>query len=123
MLGSAPIIAFISATDLIRAREFYADTLGLAVAEVSDFACVLRGAGTMLRVTLVDELQPQPFTVLGWQVGDIDVAMAELTGRGVRFERYESVPQDRNGVWTTPDGARIAWFTDPFGNVLSLTQF
>src|SRR5215467_5197147 len=121
-LGNAAIAAFVPTTDLDRAREFYVDVLGLTLQETNDFACVLRGGGTMLRVTTVDSFTPHPFTVLGWAVDDIAATMAELTAAGVTFNRYEGMGQDEDGVWTAPSGARIAWFPDPDGNVLSLTQ-
>jgi len=123
MLGSAQVIAFVPATDLDRSADFYGAVLGLETAEISPFACVLTGSGTMIRVTRVDHLKPQPFTVLGWAVTDIGQTVTELTDRGVRFVRYPGMEQDRLGVWTTPGGDQVAWFTDPDGNVLSLTQF
>jgi predicted enzyme related to lactoylglutathione lyase len=122
-LGDARIVAFAAATDLDRARDFYAGVLGLTVEETNDFACVLRGGSTMLRLTKVDSFTPQPFTVLGWAVDDLDATMASLTAAGVSFHRYEGMGQDESGVWTAPSGGRIAWFPDPDGNTLSLTQF
>lgn len=123
MLGSSPVIAFVSATDLDRSSDFFGGTLGLEVVEISPFACVLQGNGTSIRVTKTDELKPQPFTVLGWAVVDISQTVTDLTGRGVRFVRYPGMDQDHLGIWTTPGGDQVAWFTDPDGNVLSLTQF
>jgi catechol 2,3-dioxygenase-like lactoylglutathione lyase family enzyme len=123
MLGSASAIAFVPSTDLHRSRQFFAERLGLAVVEVTPFACVLRAGTTMLRVTKVDSLQPQPFTVFGWQVHDIDAAVADLAAAGIPCRRYDGVDQDVAGVWTAPGGDRIAWFHDPDGNTLSLTQF
>jgi catechol 2,3-dioxygenase-like lactoylglutathione lyase family enzyme len=123
MLTSAPAIAFVPSTDLDRSRRFFADVLGLPVVELTGFALVLRAGPTMLRVTKVDDLRVQPFTVFGWQVSDIDGAVADLTGRGVAFLRYDGLDQDGYGVWATPGGDRVAWFTDPDGNTLSLTQF
>ena len=123
MLESARAVAFLSATDLGRARDFYSGVLGLPVEDVTDFACVLRAAGVTLRVTLVGELSPQPFTVFGWEVAAIHQTIAGLAGRGVGFLRYEGMAQDAAGVWTTPRGDQVAWFRDPDGNVLSLTQF
>jgi catechol 2,3-dioxygenase-like lactoylglutathione lyase family enzyme len=124
MLDSAPAIAFLPSTDLERSREVYVDVLGVGFVEVTPFALVLRaGGGAMLRVTRVDDLRPQPFTVFGWAVDDITQVMAALNDAGVRFERYDGVDQDDAGVWTTPRGDRIAWFQDPDGNTLSLTQF
>lgn len=123
MLADAPIMAFVSAVDLDRARAFYEEVLGLAVEEVNDFACVMRSGGTSLRVTRVESLAPQPFTVLGWEVDDIESTVDGMVTRGIIFERYDVMTQDERGIWTAPSGAKIAWFPDPDGNVLSLTQF
>jgi predicted enzyme related to lactoylglutathione lyase len=123
MLGSAEIVGFVSTTDPARARAFYAETLGLELESESPFALVFRVNGTMLRVTVVEERAPQPFTVLGWSVPDIAAAVRALAERGVVFERYEGMEQDELGVWHSPSGGCIAWFKDPDGNVLSLTQF
>jgi catechol 2,3-dioxygenase-like lactoylglutathione lyase family enzyme len=117
------VIAFVSTTDPARARAFYAGTLGLELESESPFAVVFRSGPTMLRVTVVEQLEPQPFTVLGWRVPDIDAAIRALADRGVAFERYDGMEQDELDVWTSPGGGRIAWFKDPDGNVLSLTQF
>ena len=121
-LGNASIVAFAPTTDLNRARDFYGGVLGLTVEETNDFACVLRSGGTMVRVTKVESFTPHPFTVLGWSVDDLAATMAALSAAGVTFNRYEGMGQDEAGVWTAPSGARIAWFPDPDGNVLSLTQ-
>jgi catechol 2,3-dioxygenase-like lactoylglutathione lyase family enzyme len=123
MLGSAPAIAFLPSTDLNRSRRFFADRLGLTVEEFTPFACVLRAGTTMLRVTQVGKLQPQPFTVFGWQVQDIHAVLAELAAADVACLRFEGMDQDSAGVWTTPGGDQVAWFRDPDGNTLSLTQF
>jgi hypothetical protein len=63
-----------------------------------------------------------PYTVLGWQVPDILAAVGELEARGVPLLRYDGIAQDELGIWTSPTGARVAWFEDPDGNVLSVTQ-
>lgn len=123
MLNDALPIAFLPSTDLERSRDFFADTLGLTVEEVTPFACVVRSGPTMVRVTKVDSLQPQPFTVLGWEVADIAATISALTSAGVEFLRFEGMPQSAEGVWTTPGGDQVAWFHDPDGNTLSLTQF
>jgi predicted enzyme related to lactoylglutathione lyase len=81
--------------------------------------------GTSIRVANVSSVKgfrPAPFTILGWAVSDIESAVAELTGRGVQFERFPGMEQDAMGIWTSPSEARIAWFKDPEGNVLSLTE-
>src|SRR6266498_5887014 len=123
MLGSTELVAFVPTTDPARARAFYADTLGLQLEAESPFAIVFRVNRTMLRVTVVEQLVPQPFTVLGWDVPDIAATIRALAERGVACERFDGMEQDELGVWRAPSGARIAWFKDPGGNVLSLTQF
>ena len=117
------LIAFAPSTDLDRSRSFYVDVLGLALQSQDSFACVLRSGEVMLRVTAVGAFTAQSFTVLGWEVDEIDVEVARLTALGVRFNRYAGLVQDENGVWTAPGGSRIAWFPDPDDNTLSLTQF
>ncbi len=123
MLGASPVIAFVPSTDLERSRRFYEQVAGLRVTDITPFACVLRAGETMVRITKVDGLAPQPFTVLGWIVPEIGRAVRELAARGAEFTRYEGMSQDDDGVWTTPGGDMVAWFTDPDGNTLSLTQF
>ena len=122
MLESSHLVAFVAATDLRRARVFYEQTLGLPVLEQNDFACVLDVHGTTLRVTAVPEVARGGYTVLGWRVADIITAVRGLTARGVSFLRYDGMSQDEHGIWTAPGGAKVAWFADPDGNTLSLTQ-
>jgi catechol 2,3-dioxygenase-like lactoylglutathione lyase family enzyme len=123
MLGSSDVIAFAPATDLARARQFYEQTLGLRVTGENDFACVFDAHGTMLRVTAVPAVVPAAYTVLGWRVTGIEAAARDLAARGVVFIRYDSMDQDSSGIWTTPGGDKVAWFADPDGNILSLTEF
>jgi catechol 2,3-dioxygenase-like lactoylglutathione lyase family enzyme len=123
VLADGEIMAFVSTTDPDRARAFFGDVLGLSLVESSPFAHVFRVGTTTLRVTTAATVVPAPYTVLGWIVGDIEREMRDLTERGVVFTHYDGMGQDDAGVWTTPDGAQIAWFADPDGNVLSLTQF
>jgi catechol 2,3-dioxygenase-like lactoylglutathione lyase family enzyme len=122
MLASTPIVAFVAITDREQARAFYVDVLGLKLRDEDAFALMLDAGGTMLRLALVETLQPQGFTVLGWIVPDIAAAVRDLGARGVAFKRYEFMQQDDLGIWAAPGGARVAWFADPFGNTLSLTQ-
>jgi catechol 2,3-dioxygenase-like lactoylglutathione lyase family enzyme len=122
MLRNQKIIAFLPARDLARAKQFYRDTLGLRFISEDAFALVFEAAGTMLRIARVEELNPANYTVLGWEVDDIARAAKELHTTGVKFERYPGMPQDDLGVWKSPSGARVAWFKDPDGNTLSLTQ-
>ena len=123
MLHESPLMAFIPVRDLAEARAFYGSTLGLAVAEENPYAVVVDAMGTMLRLTQVDDLRVQPFTIAGWQVPDVGTAIDALSARGVTFTHYEGMGQDERGIWTTPGGDQVAWFTDPDGNTLSLTTF
>jgi len=123
MLESSDLVAFTAATDLSRARMFYEQALGLPVAEYNDFACVLDANGTMLRITAVPEVSQASYTVLGWRVTDISATIRDLIAKGVVFLRYDGMDQDEDGIWTTPGGDKVAWFADPDGNILSLTQF
>lgn len=123
MLATSDVIAFVSTADLARARAFYEAVLGLPVMDENPYACVCDAHGTMLRITAVAEVPHPGHTVLGWRVTDIGETVAQLESRGVEFARYDGVEQDAHGVWTTPSGDRVAWFTDPDGNLLSLTEF
>ena len=125
ILGGSEVIAFAPTTDPERAREFYESVLGLRlVGDEKPFSLVFDLNGIMLRVTTVQELRPQPFTILGWRVPDIESTVDRLLALGVRFERYPGVNDlDPRGIWNSPGGARIAWFKDPDGNVLSVVQF
>jgi len=116
-------MSFIATAAPDQAEVFYRDVLGLTLLERSPFALVFADGDTMLRVQIVGNLSPAQFTVHGWQVADIAREIAVLTAKGVRFSRFEGLGQDALGVWTTPDGSKIAWFQDPDGNVLSLTEF
>jgi catechol 2,3-dioxygenase-like lactoylglutathione lyase family enzyme len=123
MLDQCHVIAMAPTTDLARARAFYEDVLGFGFIVEDPFACLFEANGTLLRIAAVDEVVQAPYTVLGWVVEDI-VAMVEgLAGRGVEFERHDAMVQDEQGIWTAPGGDRIAWFKDPDGNRLSLTEF
>jgi catechol 2,3-dioxygenase-like lactoylglutathione lyase family enzyme len=123
VLATSDLIAFAPTIDLARARSFYEDTLGLSVLDENTYAAVFDAHGTMLRVTVVADVAHPGYTVLGWRVADVSKAVSRLASLGVVFARYEGMEQDAQGVWTTPNGDRIAWFTDPDGNVLSLTEF
>jgi catechol 2,3-dioxygenase-like lactoylglutathione lyase family enzyme len=122
LLANADLIAFAPSTDLARSRAFYEGVLGLPLTEDSSFAVAFDAHGTQVRITAVETRVAAPYTVLGWGVPDIAATIEELTQRGVAFERYDGIDQDADGVWLAPSGARVAWFQDPDGNVLSLTQ-
>lgn len=122
MLRDSPSIAFVATTDAPRARGFYEGVLGLRLVADEPFALVFDLAGVMLRVAKVEQLEPQPFTVLGWQVHDVAATVRALSQKGVAFERFPAMPQDDLGVWNVPGGGRVAWFKDPDRNLLSLTE-
>jgi len=122
-MDGSSLIAFVPTTDLPRARAFYAETIGLPVTEESPFACVFDANGTMLRLTPVRKLSRTRYTVLGWNVADIAATVAALVAAGVSFVHYRGMDLDDAGIWTSPGGDRVAWFEDPDGNMLSLTQF
>jgi catechol 2,3-dioxygenase-like lactoylglutathione lyase family enzyme len=122
-LGKYNIVGFVTIVDVARAKDFYRDTLGLRlVSEEPPFALVFDANGIMLRLGMGKELPPAYGTVLGWQVPDIIAAVQELEQAGVRFERYPQMKQDELGIWTSPTGAKVAWFKDPDGNILSLSE-
>jgi catechol 2,3-dioxygenase-like lactoylglutathione lyase family enzyme len=104
---------------------FYEDVLGLRLVEEDKFALVFDSNGVMVRLVNVKGVhgfKPAPFTILGWRVEDIKKAVLKLRRNGIRFERYEGMEQDASGVWTSPEGAKVAWFKDPDGNTLSITE-
>jgi len=121
--SSHKLMAFVATRDPARARSFYGDILGLRLVSEDRFALMFDAHGTMLRVTTVHELALAKYTVLGWEVSDITGAAKDLESAGVKLEQYGLKEQDERGIWTAPGGARVAWFKDPDGNVLSLTQF
>jgi len=123
MLGNTPIIAFIPTLDFDKARAFYVDVLGLRFVDNDGFAMVLDANGTMIRVAKVQpDFKPAVFTILGWEVADIENVVSAMTAKGVVFERYGFFEQDALGIWAAPGGAKVAWFKDPDGNTLSVSQ-
>lgn len=122
-LAGQPPVAFVGIGDAARARAFYEGTLGLRLlSDELPFALVFDLAGVMLRVTPVGEHVAARHTVLGWQVADIEAAVSGLSEAGVVFEQFGFPGQDARGIWSAPGGAKVAWFRDPDGNVLSLSQ-
>lgn len=123
MLAAEEPIAFLATQEPAAARTFYEGTLGLRFVADEPFALVFELNGRMLRIFKVQQLTPAAHTVLGWKVPDIAAQVRELGGRGITFQRIEGMPQDSLGIWVSPSGAKVAWFKDPDGNTLSLTQF
>ena len=125
LLSTAQPVTFILTANRSAAKPFYAGALGLAIVSEDDFAVTFALAGeATLRLTDLPGHVAQGHTVLGWAVSDIGSAVTELRGKGVSFKTYEGFGQDADGIWSPPGGgAKVAWFSDPDGNVLSLTQF
>jgi predicted enzyme related to lactoylglutathione lyase len=122
MLSDKKLRAFVPTTKPDKAKSFYKDVLGLKLLSEDNYALEFDARETLLRVTTVKELQPQQFTVLGWGVDDISSTIKSLNDKGVFCEKYDYFEQDELGVWTAPNGSKVAWFKDPDGNILSLTE-
>ena len=122
MLSDKKLKAFVPTTNPKLAKAFYEGTLGLTLLSEDSYALEFDANGTLLRIAIVPELTPQSFTILGWNVSDIHKVIQFLNKKGVEFNKYEFLEQDDAGVWTSPGGSKVAWFMDPDGNTLSLTE-
>jgi len=122
MLTHKKLKAFVPTVKPAEAKSFYKDILGLTLLSEDNYALEFDANGTLLRVTIVPELTPHPFTVLGWNIEDIASTIKALNKKGVFCEKYGFLEQDKLGVWTAPGGSKVAWFKDPDGNLLSLTE-
>jgi catechol 2,3-dioxygenase-like lactoylglutathione lyase family enzyme len=123
ILTTSRLIGFAATAKPDEARRFYGEALGLDLVEDGPYALVYSAGGTTIRVQKVPRVAAAAYTTLGWAVDDMEATIAELTARGVKFEHFPGVPQSGSGVWRTPDGSSVAWFKDPDGNILSLTQY
>ena len=122
-LRTSTPVSFVNVSDRDRALGFYCDTLGLGVKSSDDFGDFIDMGGGLMRLTALPDYKAGQHPVLGWDVDDIFAAVRALRDRGVSFTIYDGFGQDELGVWTAPDGkAKVAWFADPDGNVLSLSQ-
>jgi catechol 2,3-dioxygenase-like lactoylglutathione lyase family enzyme len=122
MLNSAKVVGFIPTKNFKRAKLFYGTSLGLRLVAEDNFALVFESGVTAIRIVKVDDFKAQEFTILGWQVADIQESVAMLKERGITFERYPWMKQNESGIWTAPGGVCVAWFKDPDGNVLSMSS-
>ena len=122
MIGRSTLTAFLATSNPKRSKAFYSRTLGLRLIEDDRFALLFDSAGVPLRIQKVDSVRPHPFTSLGWQVRNIRRVVTGLSKRGVVFERYPFLEQDDHGVWLAPSGTKVAWFKDPDGNLLSVSE-
>jgi len=122
MLGSISLVAFVPITDSQKARAFYEGVLGLKFVKDDGFALVLDANGIVIRAAKMKEFTPAQFTILGWQVSDVESVVRGLAEKGVHFEVFGFFKQDGLGIWTSPTGDKVAWFKDPDGNTLSVSQ-
>lgn len=120
--GVLEVVGFVPTSDLDRATSFFRDVVGLELVSRDGYATVFGSSGQSVRVVAVESFDPQPFTILGWRTQDIHTTVRALSGRGLKFLRYKDFDQDDVGIWTAPSGAKVAWFNDPDGNVLSFTE-
>jgi catechol 2,3-dioxygenase-like lactoylglutathione lyase family enzyme len=122
MLASMNMMGFLLTKDYDEARAFYEGKLGFKFVSLDQFALVIEAGKSMIRIGKVPTFTPLASTVLGWQVGDIEAMVNWLTKRGVEFDKYPFVQDKERGIWTAPDGSKVAWFKDPDGNVLSVSE-
>jgi predicted enzyme related to lactoylglutathione lyase len=122
MLKSQKILGFVPTKNPGLAKSFYVDVLGIEFSYEDQFAIELLSGGNRIRIAKAEKFEPMPFAILGWEVTEIDREVAGLTERGVQFEIYPFLKQNATGIWDSPSGARVAWFKDPDGNLLSLSQ-
>jgi catechol 2,3-dioxygenase-like lactoylglutathione lyase family enzyme len=122
-LASATPVAFVQVTDRDRGIAFYRDTLGMAHESADDFGDFFTFGRARMRLTALPDWKPSGHPMIGWDVDDIDAAVAALMAKGIVMTIYDGMGQDENGIWTPPDGrAKVAFFNDPDGNCLSLAQ-
>ena len=122
MLGSMKIVAFVPIKDSEKARSFYEGVVGLRFVKDDGFALVFDANGIMVRAAQMKDFTPAQFTVLGWQVYEIENVVRDLQKKGVHFEIFGFFQQDELGIWTAPTGDKVAWFKDPDGNILSVSE-
>jgi catechol 2,3-dioxygenase-like lactoylglutathione lyase family enzyme len=122
MFTDKALKAFIPTINPDKAKSFYKDDLGLNLISEDNYALEFETNGTLLRVNTVREFKPQPFTILGWDVDDIAAAIKSLNKKNIFCEKYDFLKQDESGIWTSPGGTKVAWFKDPDGNILSLSE-
>jgi catechol 2,3-dioxygenase-like lactoylglutathione lyase family enzyme len=123
MFASARLQALLGTARADAARTFYGETLGLKLVSDDAFALVFAAADGEVRVAKVPAVMPAAYAVLSLIVDDVHAGARELAQKGVRLERFPFLQQDADGVWTAPDHTMVAWFRDPDGNLLSITQY
>lgn len=122
ILSKSKIIAFVPSTNLSNSKLFFKDKLGLSLESFDAIALEFKIDQAILRVTKVTELTPACYTIFGWEVNNIESTANELIKQGIKFEKFDSFSQSELGICTFPGGSKVAWFKDPDGNTLSITQ-
>jgi catechol 2,3-dioxygenase-like lactoylglutathione lyase family enzyme len=122
MLADMNMVGFLLTKDYEKARAFYEGTLGFEFVSLDQFALVMQAGKSMIRIVRVPTFTALPSTVLGWQVDDIEKIVDWLAKRGVVFDKYPFVQDKERGIWTAPGGSKVAWFKDPDGNVLGVSE-
>ena len=122
MIETGKMVGFVPTKDYDKARAFYEGNLGFEFVSLDQFALVMKVGGHMIRISKIPNFTPLQATILGWQVADIEAVAKWLAGRGVATEKFPFVQDQELGIWTAPTGDRVAWFKDPDGNILSVSQ-
>jgi catechol 2,3-dioxygenase-like lactoylglutathione lyase family enzyme len=122
MLATSKVIGFVPTKNSAQARSFYEGKLGFQFVSEDPFALVLRAGETMIRIAKTQDFTAAPYTVLGWEVSNIEEMAGWLQERGVVLEKFPWMPNKESAIWTAPTGDKVAWFKDPDGNVLSVSQ-
>ncbi|MGA8101297.1 MAG: VOC family protein [Candidatus Acidiferrales bacterium] len=122
MLASSKVVGFVPTHDSKQAREFYEGKLGFQFVSDDQFALVVKAGDTTIRIAKGANFTPAGYTILGWEVKNIEETVAWLRARGVLFEKYPFIQDPEVGIWTAPSGDKVAWFKDPDGNILSVGQ-
>ena len=122
MLASGKMVGFVPTTDYDQARAFYEGKLEFDFVSLDQYALVVSVGGHRIRIAKVVNFTPLEGTILGWEVNNIRTIVAWLRERGVSLEKYPFVEDPELGIWTTPTGDQVAWFKDPDGNILSVSQ-
>jgi catechol 2,3-dioxygenase-like lactoylglutathione lyase family enzyme len=122
MLASGKMVGFVPTKDYEKARAFYEGKLGFEFMSLDQYALVMRVGGHRVRIAKVPNFTPLQGTILGWEVENIETTAAWLRDRGVTLEKYPFVQDQELGIWTTPTGDKVAWFKDPDGNILSVSE-
>lgn len=122
MISSGKLMGFLATHDYERAKQFFVGKLGAKFVSQDQFALAVEIGGHQIRVVKIPDFAPVKWTVLGWEVTDVTATVKWLAERGVSTEKYPFVADKELGIWEAPSGAKVAWFKDPDGNVLSVSQ-